>query len=366
MNDKAKWAIGIVVILAIIWLGFQFFNDSQTPATGEPIKLGVIAGTTGEYASAGEGYLNGFLLALEKWNAEESLKFEAIVEDDGFDARKGVSAYSKLKNADRVDAYAVLSTFTIDAIMDDVLEEEKPVALGFEQTQPAQDDNIFQVLPVARPVMVELGRHIKNLGYENPFVFVSINSPVYTRFASGFVEGYGRNVNEERVTGDTTAIRTLVAKLKAANPDAVAFFAAPQDGALITREILQQFQSTAPKLIYDQSIQSGLEDYKEILGDELEKLDGSIVALSRNEFTDTFKRSYRDKYEAEAPFASDMGYNSFMLLAQTHDPDSEAWIAAMKNLSFIGADGEVKFDEVGLRIPNAYFAEFRGGNVIFE
>jgi len=36
----------------------------------------------------------------------------------------------------------------------------------------------------------------------------------------------------------------------------------------------------------------------------------------------------------------------------------------MKEAKFIGADGELKFDETGLRVPNAFFGNVQDGEVI--
>jgi ABC-type branched-subunit amino acid transport system substrate-binding protein len=137
------------VALILIGAGIYFIAPPEPAGT---VKLGVIAGTTGQYASAGEGYLKGFELAREEWNAEHELKFDAVVEDDGFDSKKGIAAYQKLSSIDMVDAYAILSTFTIDVVKADVTVAGKPVALGFEQSVAAEDDTIFQVLPAAWPI----------------------------------------------------------------------------------------------------------------------------------------------------------------------------------------------------------------------
>ena len=163
MNKTQKIWIAIAIIVFVVLITYITGNKKVGDVT-----LGVIAGTTGQYAAAGEGYMQGWNLALEQWNSSHDLKFSAIVEDDGFDAEKGVSAYEKLKGVDHVSAYAILSSFTIDAAYDQLHAEEKPVALGFEQTKPAEDDNIFQVLPAAEPVETALGRKVNQLGYKKP------------------------------------------------------------------------------------------------------------------------------------------------------------------------------------------------------
>ena len=147
MKKKIIWLLALLVVVICATVLLERPNTST-------LNLGVIAGVTGQYAPAGEGYIKGFDLAMDQWNSTNSLKFNAIKEDDGFDAVK-------------VDAYAIVSSFTIDAIYNLVHQENKPVALGFEQSKSAEDDNIFQVLPAAKPIQTALGQKIKELGYKN-------------------------------------------------------------------------------------------------------------------------------------------------------------------------------------------------------
>lgn len=359
--NKNIW-IGVIVAVVVVGIGVWLVGRQDTsPAE---ITLGVVAGTTGDYAAAGEGYVSGFELARGEWNSTHTLQFRDITEDDGFNAQKGVSAYSKLKNIDAVDAYAILSTFTVDAVYDQLHAEGRPVALGFEQSIPAADDNIFQVLPAARPVQEGLGAYAKRMNYKNPVLLVSNNSPVYQNFAAGFVDGYGRDVTKENITGDVAGLRVLATKIVSEKYDLVVFYMVPKDGAILAREILARSKGQHPQFAFDQSIQSGMPDYKTVFGDTLNQLDGSIVALSKNDLTDTFKSAYKEKYDADPPFGSDMGYNSFMLLATTYDTRSSRWIANMKKARFTGADGEVYFDDTGLRVPNTQIAEMRNGDVV--
>ena len=358
MKKKASLIAFVVVALLVIIISTNKNRSSQT------VELGIIAGTTGQYAPAGEGYLKGFNLALEKWNKTHSLKFNATIEDDGFDAVKGLSAYQKLANINKVSAYGILSSFTIDAVYDLVQKEDKPVALGFEQGKPAEDDNIFQVLPAAKPVQFALGEKIKSLGYKSAVAAVSNTTSVYQNFFSGFKDGYGE-VKKFDIGSDIGGIKSQALAIISSKPDVVAFFMAPKDGALLVKEILRLTAKTnRPYFVFDQDVQSGSTDYQTILGSDLNKLDGSLVSMSKNDLTADFIQAYDLKYKTKPPFGSDMGYNSFMLLATTYGSDSKKWIANMKKAKLIGADGEVSFDQSGLRTPNVYFGKLQGGKVI--
>lgn len=348
------WVV-VVLILVVYFLG----NKKD-----ENVVIGVIAGTTGQYAAAGEGYMQGFNLALAEWSESHADKLSAIVEDDGFDAQKGLSAYKKLKELDGVDAYAILSSFTIDAIYDQLHEEGRPVALGFEQTRLAEDDNIFQVLPAAEPVETALGQKVKELGYKKPVAAVSNNTAVYQNFYRGFKNGFGSDVPKFEMGSDVGIIRSQALAIIDSKPDVVAFFMAPQDGALLAQEIIKiTSPSTRPYFVFDQSIQSGIDNYEKVFGKNISALNGSLIAMSKNDFTESFANAFKEKYNTDPVFGSDMGYNSFLVLANAYDSNSAEWISNMKKAKFIGADGELSFDVSGLRVPNIFFAKLENGKV---
>ena len=358
---KIIWIAVAIIVIAIVAVTVSKRNSNVDFGM---VKLGVIAGTTGQYAPAGEAYLKGFSLALEQWNSSDAKpKFEAVFEDDGFDAKKGLTAYQKIKGIDGVAAYAVLSSFTIDAIYDLARADAKPIALGFEQSKPAEADNIFQVLPAARPVQLALGMKLKELGYKSPAAAVSNNTPVYQNFFSGFSEGYGEGVTKFEIGSDVAGIRSQALAIVAAKPDVVTFFMAPKDGALLVKEILKIAGDKKPYFAFDQSIQSGSTDYKTILGVDMKKLDGSIVSMSKNDLTDAFKNSYKQKYGAEPSFGADMGYNAFMTLADTYNGNLKTWIKNLSDARIKGADGELSFDSKGLRVPNVFFGNLKDGAV---
>jgi ABC-type branched-subunit amino acid transport system substrate-binding protein len=239
--------------------------------------------------------------------------------------------------------------------------------VGFEQTRPAEDDNIFQVLPAAVPVETALGQHVKTLGYKKPVAAVSNNTAVYQNFYAGFQNGFGLDVPKFEMGSDAQQIRSQALAIVNSKPDVVAFFMAPQDGALLLKEILRITSPVnRPYFVFDQSVQSGGSDYKTILGSDISKINGSLVAMSRNDFTADFSAKFQAKYNELPVFGSDMGYNAFLLLAETYDSNSARWISNMKTVKFIGADGELSFDASGLRVPNTVFEKLENGRIILK
>ena len=185
---------------------------------------------------------------------------------------------------------------------------------------------------------------------------MSNNTSVYENFYTGFQDGFGGDVPKFEMGDDVGPIRSQALAIVSARPDVVAFFMAPQDGALLAQEIIRiTSTSTRPYFVFDQSIQSGIDNYQKVFGSTIGALDGSLVAMSQNDFTADFTVAFNARYKENPVFGSDMGYNSFMLLADTYDSNSQKWIANMRKVNFTGADGEVSFDSVGLRSP-IYFS----------
>lgn len=196
-------------------------------------------------------------------------------------------------------------------------------------------------------------------------VVVSNNTPVYQNFYSGFIEGFGeQGITKYEIGNDIGTLRSQALTIIKSKPDIIVFFGVPKDCALIVKEILKIAGNNTPKFAFDNSFESGLSDYKNILASDINKINGSIISMSKNDFTNEFKSAFKLKYNIDAPFGSDMGYNAFMLLATTYDPDVSKWIDNMKNAKFTGADGELKFDNNGLRIPNVFFGKVENGEVI--
>ena len=68
------------------------------------VKIGAVLPLSGDNSSMGESAKNGMIMALNEINADPNNKFKyEIILEDGFDPKKTVSLYDKLKNYDKID-----------------------------------------------------------------------------------------------------------------------------------------------------------------------------------------------------------------------------------------------------------------------
>jgi ABC-type branched-subunit amino acid transport system substrate-binding protein len=272
---KNKKIISIVLVLVLI-LSFVLINQNNNP---EDLTFGVISGMSGDYAVVGEGFLNGVLLAQEQWNTENpNDQIDIIVENDEFDSKKGLSAYKKLVEIDKVDALINMTTFTVDVIYDDAVERNIPVAQGFEQGIPAEDDNIVQLWPGNVPAEAKLGEHIRQEGFNNIAIVYDNSSSFFTQAVGGFKKGYELPVNEYKVSSDAVDLRSAAAKISQSDYDAVVLIVQPDQGSTLVKEI-KKLSGDDIQLVFDANIQTGFETYKKLLGDT-NILNGSIEKIS--------------------------------------------------------------------------------------
>lgn len=103
-----------VAVLVVILAGFYILGSKKEEVANnsKPIKIGLILPLTGDLGFIGEAGKGGALLAIEKINNNASLKnkYELVIEDDSFDAKKTASAINKLLSIDKVNAVISVSS----------------------------------------------------------------------------------------------------------------------------------------------------------------------------------------------------------------------------------------------------------------
>jgi ABC-type branched-subunit amino acid transport system substrate-binding protein len=273
MNKKiALVVIGVVIII----VGIYFVRNRTNVSI---IEIGVISGTTGDYAIVGENYNKGVELAKEQWVvAHPNPSVNLIVENDEFNAKRGLSAYQKLASVDKVDAFISMTTITVDVAYDLIHQSGKPFIQGFEQSKAAEKDNIFQLWPSGIPTEAQLGAYVKDKGYKNVAVIIAQNIETWSNFANSFMKGYEGKVVTFPVDSASKDVRTDVLKILANKPDAIVLYTVPQHAALIVKEA--QKQSKSPLVfVFDQDIQTGEKEIKDVLG-SFGVLDGSIAMVT--------------------------------------------------------------------------------------
>lgn len=352
---KNKKILTLILLAIVVIIGVISFNQKGVNTAG--LKIGVIAPLTGDFGAVGENVVKGIRTAQAVYAEKTGHQVEVIVEDDSADAVKGLSAYQKLTQINKVNGLINTFTSTMDAIYNQVSENGYPVMMEFFQANNVADDNVFQMTLGNDNVWDRYAKYIAEAGYDDSqVVIVHSVDAAQDSFAKAFVAEYKKPATVMTASTDKGGLRTDAAKIAVLNPTMVIFFMTPENGAILTKELLPQISSTT-QLVYDIQLFTGISYYQAQLGGDLSKINGAINLMFEGDPKSAeymeFVTAYKKLYPNEDPgFLADYGYDTFMTYVNTYNQDSAKWIANLKAEKVSGASGEILFDKNGIRIPS--------------
>lgn len=204
-------------------------------ASGEPLKVAVLAPLTGPVPTFGASTRDGALMAIEEWNAKGGVlgrQIEAIVADSQCTPDPAVNAANQVINQDGVK-YIVGEVCSSASIpVSEVTEAAGVVQISPTSTNPSvtlnQDGSTKQY--VFRACFtdeyqggVQARFALENLEAKTAFVLYDQGND-YTvglaqYFREAFEAGGGQIVGEETYTGQDTDFSAILTKVSEANPD---------------------------------------------------------------------------------------------------------------------------------------------------
>ncbi len=222
------WTLAVLILLG--GFGYLVLSHKNAPASGEPIKVGVSTILTGDYAALGENIVQTAKLAVAQVNAEGGIDgrpLELVVEDAGLDSKTGLAAAQKLINVEGVK-YIIGGTSSNGTLAAAPLANENKVIYMTPVTGGTNVDNageyIFRVANGDTLAGKDLADAALKLGFKNVATVTEVTE--YTldlkkSFESEIGKGGGTVVVSEEFQPGTDDFRTIVAKVKAKNPDAI-------------------------------------------------------------------------------------------------------------------------------------------------
>lgn len=357
---KAFKKIGISFAVLLI-VGFVVILN-QTNQSQETLKIGIMSPLSGEYAVAGQNYQKGIELALDEYRKENpDVDIQIVVEDDGFVVQKGLTAYKKLVDLDKVDAILMVSTPVIDAIHEDIKKTDLIVMQLGIQTVGVADDNIFQTSAAPDAPIAQFAKYIDTSYDFEKVAVIYDNTAGGQTFLNAFKGSYSKSF-DEFVINKKEDIRPIALKISGNEYGAVVFLTSPEHGALTVKEI-KAVDSTPPLFAFDAQLQTGFADYERILGDA-NILNGSISMWLKSGDAEKFKELYVKKYGEDPGFVADFGYDTFNMLMQGYSKDKKKWIDNIQNLKSEGASGKIAFDENNIRLQDIVINKVIDGKLV--
>ena len=215
--------------------------SSAWAAPGQPIKVGLAIGTTGDISVYGDPIRNGILLAFKQINERGQVRIAPVLDDTGGGRDGAINVFQKLIQRDRVAAILgpVLSSqaFAADPL---AVQAGVPV-VGVSNTAkgiPEIGATVFRVSApeaVQIPKAVAVAKHVLNL---QRVVVLYDNADDFT------ISGYQTFVAELQKNGiqvadaitfgrGDTDFSAQLTKAKAANPQAIVVSALAREGTLL-------------------------------------------------------------------------------------------------------------------------------------
>lgn len=223
-----KKYLWILVVLVLVIVGFVAVTKNTTPAPisateKQTIKIGLTLPLTGGVAFLGQPAKKAAELAL-KDAGNTKYKYELVIEDDQFDAKKAASTASKLISIDKVLAIISFGSGTGNTI-NSIAENGKTTqfALASDPTAAKGEYNYVHWTPAYKEGGV-LAKELISRGYKKVSI-IDTNHPGTLAVTSAIKEAL-KGSDVEIVSYDLTNMgdkdfKTIIAKIKRANPDII-------------------------------------------------------------------------------------------------------------------------------------------------
>lgn len=364
MKTSKKIFISAVVIAVVIILVINLSSNSKVD--DKVVKVGVIAPITNLVVGGnnlGEGFVNGVTLAMEEYTQKNpgSNKIKLVVEDDGYDAKKGVSAFEKLSTINDIDFLINLSSPTIDSIRERVRSQGVPVLQMGAESEPLKD-SIFNIYPdqtSISDVAIEA-----NKDGVNKITAVIEQLDVYEKFVSDFEKNFDGEVNIVRLPASSSDYRTQITKLKETGSESLIVLMSSKSGAQLIKQ-MRDLELKPKNIYFDVSLQLGLSDFEKVLGD-LSYLNGAKSLYSVSDVDTSFVERYKARFGVEPGPLSGYGYDSFVAMIDTKEVSSDKWIKNIQTYKAKGVTGEISFNSIGVRPPGFKIAVIEEGKLLVK
>lgn len=360
---KSLWiAVVIIVVIVIIAL-----VSTKKPAT-QGLKIGAIMSLTGDFGAVGENSLKGIKVAQSVYKEETGSQVDIVVEDDGGNGAKGLSAYRKLTTQDSVQGLINFFTTTMDSIYEPSKEANFPIMMMAFQANNVGDDHVFQMTAGNDNVWDRFANYLEKAGFnQSKVVVVHSIDAAQDSFAKAFVKEYANPTTVITASSDKNALRSDATKIAALKPTAIVIIMTPENGAILTKEFLPLISSST-QLVYDLQLTTGTSYYTTQLGGDLSRInsaialgmEGDLTSSAYKKFYDAFKKMYPNE---EPGFLADYGYDTFMTYMNAYDADKSVWTSNLKKVHTPGASGDIFFDKNGIRFPPLVIKKVTGGKL---
>jgi branched-chain amino acid transport system substrate-binding protein len=355
--------------------------ETEAPAaSGETLKVAVLAPLSGQVPTFGASTRDGFLLAVEEWNAKGGVlgrQIEAVVEDSQCSADPAVNAANKVIDQDGVKFIVGEVCSSASIPVSEIAEPAGVVQISPTSTNPQvtlnQDGStknyVFRACFID-PFQGTVGAKfaMENLGAQTAFIIYDQGND-YPRglaefFEAAFTEGGGEIVGKETYTAQDTDFSAILTKVAEANPDVIYL----PDYYNIVNLVTAQAKDrgiTAPFIGGDGWDSADLDR----AASEGGYYTNHYSPADTREIVQNWVQSYQAKYGAEPDALATLAYDATNLLLAAIEAagtdDTAAVADALEAISYEAVSGTITYDEQHNPIKAAVVLQVQGGEIVY-
>jgi branched-chain amino acid transport system substrate-binding protein len=355
---------GIVLLVALI-TGAAGCGEGPRQAAKDPIRIGAAVSVTGAYAEPGNYVREGYSLWAKDLNARGGLlgrRVELTLYDDKSEPPTCVAHYQKLILEDKVDL--VLGPFgspnvTVVSTVTEKLGYPLPVYAVSEEIWKRGYRYVFGVPPPAAHYMDGALAVAKQHGLERIAVIDAQSDPGLHDVGLGVLnaarETEFRVVFYDAYAEDTADFSWLMARAKAAAPDALLVSGYPKDEIAMTRELKRlDFMPKLYATVFGGILpQLGVvlgRDAEGVLGVSHWEPDASFDLPGATPFIEAFQRDFGRPPNGTAAFGYAAGQLLEAAVTKVASLDREKIRDALAALDTVTVYGHYKVDKDGQQI----------------
>lgn len=365
MDKTSKTILGVVIIIIIagVWYGMskESVLGPKASEARKPIKIGAILPLTGNAVQYGQESREGIELAVEEINQAGGIKgrkIEIVYEDSINDSMKGIDAYRKLNDINKVRIYLITLSNVALAV--------GPLAQG--------DRNILFTIGSASPRIGQTGdfvfrNNVDSFAEAKKMAEFAYNVLGYRRVASLMVNSDGGQIYTEQFKEAFEGLggkvlfsenyglaesdyRTYLLKIKVVEPEAIYIL----DRVKGMAEVLKQAKELGLGIPYLGAYAIESNKLLGLMGKEI--LEGLIYTTSVYDpdsselLVKEFNEKSKARYGHKAEYFSALGYDSVKILAEVmkrcDEPEDTICVRdGLFAISHQGITGETSFNEIG-------------------
>jgi branched-chain amino acid transport system substrate-binding protein len=343
----------VLISLVVLPLGCK-----KKEAQAKDIKIGATLPLSGDAAVWGNNTKEGIELALKEINnAGGALgkKIEVIYEDTQALPDKGVSAYRKLTQIDKVTAIIDDSVSSVTLAMAPLAQKDHVVILATGATAPKISDAGEYIFRIWNSDSYE-GEVAADYAFDTlklqSVAILYINNDygkgLENVFRTEFIKRGGKIVASESFEQNSTDMRTSISKIKGANVDGLYLVGYPKEIPIA----LKQAKELGLKASLIGTVAMNDPKLLEVAGEAAERLMFPYPEEVSGKEVGHFKEAFKKTYGKEPGITADVGFDAVKMIARAisfsrgaSGDDIRKGLNSLKD--YEGASGVMTFDEKG-------------------